>query len=99
MPWSAFMIPEWLSIQGTPSLIIGHHFLTGKVVELDKPLAVLAKRSSKDWGVANNDTMDHAGNQESGMIEYEIMALVRKKILFKNRPKPIITSTLPIKHT
>ncbi|CAI8010229.1 Chromosome transmission fidelity protein 8 homolog, partial [Geodia barretti] len=85
--------------QGTPSLIIGHHLLTGKVVELDKPLAVLAKRSSKDWGVANNDTMDHAGNQESGMIEYEIMALVRKKILFKNRPKPIITSTLPIKHT
>ena len=92
------MIPEWLytpSIQGTPSLIIGHHLLTGKVVELDKPLAVLAKRS-KD---ANNDAMDHAGNQESGMIEYEIMALVRKKILFKNRPKPIITSTLPIKHT
>ena len=77
--------------QGTPSLIIGHHLLTGKVMELDKPLAVLEKR-----GVAVNA---HTETQESGRTEYEIIALVRKKIIFKNRPKPIITSTLPIKNS
>lgn len=77
--------------QGTPSLIIGHHLLTGKVVELDKPLAVLAKRHS----VSVDE--DRESGSTSNNKEYEIIALVTRKIIFKNRPKPIVTSSLPMK--
>lgn len=91
----SYVVATIYFIQGTPSLIIGHHLLTGKVVELDKPLAVLAKRHSQQ---EQSDLVDEMDSHKSGSTEYEIIALVRRKIIFKNRPKPIITSTLP-KHT
>ena len=80
-------------MQGTPLLIIGHHLLTGKVVQLEKPLAVMVKSSRSPQDQEN--TLE--SGRSSGETEYEIIALVKRKILFKNRPKPIITSTLPIK--
>ena len=89
-------------VQGVPSLIIGHHLLTGRVTELEKPLAVLAKRSPQAPELAQDlgKTVEERYGQESGGgTEYEIVALVRRKLIFKNRPKPIITSTLPVKHT
>ena len=86
-------------VQGTPLLIIGHHLLTGKVVELDKPLAVLVKsRDASEVADGLGSTVDKKGSGGNcGRTEYEIKALVKRKIIFKNRPKPIITSTLPIK--
>ncbi|KAH0619739.1 hypothetical protein JD844_000683 [Phrynosoma platyrhinos] len=62
--------------QGVPVLIVGHHILYGKVVRLEKPFAVLTKAS--------------AGEEPTG--NYSVTALIKRKLLFKTRPKPIITN-------
>jgi len=76
-------VPPLGSLQGTPLLIIGHHLLTGKVVDLDKPYAVLHK----------NDVDNHDKKAET---HYDVCALVKKKIIFKTRPKPIVFKSVPI---
>lgn len=58
---------------GVPQLIVGHHLLTGKVVKLDKPLAVMKKQAG-----------------EEDREEYIVVAVVNKKIIFRNRPKPLV---------
>ena len=61
-------------------LIIGHHILYGKVVTLEKPYGVMVK-----------DT-ESAGQDATGSVNYNVIAVIKKKLLFKTRPKPIIAN-------
>ena len=89
----------------TPVLIIGHHILYGKVVKLDKPLVIMEK-SQKQSKLGKKDSealnqlehediamdMDNDGSEGSTETIYNVRAIIRKKLLFKSRPKPIIAN-------
>ena len=89
----------------TPVLIIGHHILYGKVVKLDKPLVImeksqkqskLGKKDSEALNQSENEDiamdMDDDGSEGSTETIYNVRAIIRKKLLFKSRPKPIIAN-------
>ena len=82
-----------LDKKGIPHLIVGHHLLTGKVTELEKPYAILKKRSGTISGGDDAVVESLSESNTNTSTEYEVMALISKKIIFKNRPKPIITRT------
>lgn len=57
--------------------------LHGKEVALPKPLAVLEKKT---------DSTDETTDKSSVETEYIVKAIVKKKLIFRSRPKPIITN-------
>ncbi|XP_004512765.1 uncharacterized protein [Cicer arietinum] len=66
------------SSQEVYTLIIGYHELTGSKVPLKKPLLVLKK-------------VKHMDGESCGQVELQVVGIIRHKILFKTRPKVIIS--------
>ena len=75
-------------LDGTPIMIIGHHILYGKVIDLDKPLVAIEKLEvGKD--LDQEEMMDVDDHLEL-KTEYRVTSVIKKKLIFKTRPKPII---------
>ena len=73
---------------------IGYHLLEGKIVNLSKPLAVMKKKApASEIPVRETEGMDIDGDNPTnglrGACEYDIVAVVKRKILFSKRPMPI----------
>jgi len=78
--------------QGEPILIIGHHELRGKEMKLDKPILILHKKSIDTNLEHLDDDENHLSR--SNQFIYQIDAIAKKKILFKTRPKALISNTI-----
>ena len=73
---------------GQPTLIIGHHILYGKMSKLERPFA-LVKRRTKQRTAGGDVTMDGIHATET---RYDVMGLIKHKLLLNQRPKPIIAN-------
>lgn len=62
---------------------MGYHELSGTKLSLKNPLLVLKKKKAvqEDGSISNDE------------LELEVIGIIRHKILFRSRPKAIISST------
>lgn len=76
-------------------LMIGHHLIEGKVVNLPKPLGVLHKHVRNlvpaDVHAPQDVSEGEKEKEENKQVRWDITAVVKKKIVFSKRPMPIAT--------
>ena len=79
-------------------IVIGNQEVEGKMETMKQPMAVFRKVTGHTSGsmVAGPADLDSASIAASEGVEHapyslEVVAIVRKRILFSKRPKPIIT--------
>jgi hypothetical protein len=73
----------------------------GKVANLEKPMILLKKIHKKIEHAPSDEDMEQEINDETSEIkqktEYVIEAIIKKKILFNKRPRPIVSLETKIK--
>ncbi|OCH84087.1 hypothetical protein OBBRIDRAFT_742189 [Obba rivulosa] len=75
-----------------PTLLIGHHLLEGKLVNLPKPLAVMRRASVTDA----EDMTGHGSPERSASTSWNIVAVVKRKMVFSTRPMPMVGRVTPV---
>ena len=78
------------AFQNKPSLVIGPHFLEGKIVSLPTPLAIMEKKKPPSNDQMSGVDVDEEENEEEGGVEWQIVTIVRKKVVFAKRPMPLL---------
>ncbi|KAI0655350.1 Ctf8-domain-containing protein [Cubamyces menziesii] len=74
-----------------PTLLIGHHLLEGKLVTLPKPLGVLHRREPGQMEPsASMDVDDREQSSNGSATSWDIVAVVKRKMVFSKRPMPIV---------
>lgn len=73
------------------TLTVGYHELMGAKVPLKKPMLVLKKLKVPDEEEKDGDS------SSSSRVEMDVIGIIRHKILFKTRPKALISSKFWLK--
>ncbi|XP_070031146.1 uncharacterized protein [Nicotiana tomentosiformis] len=76
------------SSQESYTFTVGYHELAGTKVPLKKPMLVLKK--------IKLDSEGKKGDISSSRVELDVIGIIRQKILFKTRPKALISKPQPI---
>ncbi|PIN11006.1 hypothetical protein CDL12_16396 [Handroanthus impetiginosus] len=77
------------SSQENYTFTIGYHELIGTKVSLKKPILVLKKIKLQ------NEEEEGEGDVSSTKVELDVIGVIRHKILFKTRPKALISKPQP----
>lgn len=78
---------KWKEDGKTAQLIIGHQLLEGELIKLEKPFLVVDRNSIREQNDSDQDALQSGEN-----MLCDVVAIVRKKIVFSERPKPIISA-------
>merc|ERR1719266_2117274 len=74
-------------------MIIGHHILYGKIQSLERPLVSVEKvETGSDLKRNEGEELMDLDEEMEVKVEYRVKSIIKKKIIFKNRPKPIIAN-------
>ncbi|CAH9111305.1 unnamed protein product [Cuscuta europaea] len=74
------------SSQEIYTFTVGYHELTGNRITLKKPMLILKKKKLlKEENTENN----------SANVELDVIGIIRQKILFKTRPRALISKSQP----